>query len=901
MPWCARCGTGMSQMEMNEGYADREDPGLTVRFKLLDRPGESLLVWTTTPWTMTANVAAAVHRDLDYLLIEQGDERYWVGKVAARTAVQGDFRVIEERKGSELLGWHYRAAFDDLPVVQEAFAAGVDEHGSAPYVHRVIEWDEVGEDEGTSIVHIAPGGGAEDFRLGLKLQLPVIAPLDEAGHYLDGFGPFSGKDAAGIAAEIIEELEAREFFYHLEPYTHRYPHCWRCGTALLFRVVDEWYISMGEVYDTPREQLTPEQKAASLRYQIMDIVDQISWYPSFGYDREIDWLYTMSDWMISKKRYWGLALPIWECSACDGYQVIGGREELGQKASAGFEQLEGRSAHRPWVDEVVVPCASCGAESRRIRDVGNPWLDAGIVPFSTLHYRTDPDYWQKWFPADFVTESFPGQFRNWFYSMLAMGTVLRNEAPFTSLFGYATLYGEDGRPMHKSWGNAIEFNEAAERMGVDVMRWMYASARPEDNILFGYHTADEARRELLVLWNVLAFFTTYARLGAWQPSRDVIGMQAGDDRRSQLDRWILSRAAAMAIDAGGRMDEYDTRGATRAISGFVDDLSTWWLRRSRRRLSRGEAAADRDAAFGTMHLALVSLSRTIAPLLPFLAEELHQVLVVPAQADAPASVHLTRWPADELAPLRDLPLERAMADLRRAVELGRTLRSRAGIRVRQPLGRLWLALPSGALDDGLPDGAAGELLALLTEELNVKSVEIIGDESELVDRRVKPLLPKIGATYGSQIPAIMAAARANEVDYHEDGSVTLAGITLSPDEVEILATPRAGTAVAHDEGIVVVIDTELTPELLAEGDARELTRAVQELRKQAELALDERITLVIEGADDARELLAPHLAAVAADTLADAISWTAVPAAAAAVKVALHRGSVTVALGAGGG
>ncbi len=316
---------------------------------------------------------------------------------------------------------------------------------------------------------------------------------------------------------------------------------------------------MGPVYDVPREQVTPEQKAASLRYQIMDVVDQIRWYPGFGYERELDWLHTMSDWMISKKRYWGLALPIWECTECDSYEVIGGREELGERATAGFEQLAGRSPHRPWVDAVVVPCRACGADARRIRDVGNPWLDAGIVPFCTLHYRTDPDYWQKWFPADFVTESFPGQFRNWFYSMLAMGTVLRNEPPFKSLFGYATLYGEDGRPMHKSWGNAIEFNEAAERMGVDVMRWMYVSARPEDNILFGYHTADEARRELLVLWNVLAFFTTYARLGGWQPGREVVGAQAPDPDRRLLDRWILSRAAGMAEAADAALAEYDTR------------------------------------------------------------------------------------------------------------------------------------------------------------------------------------------------------------------------------------------------------------------------------------------------------------------------------------------------------
>ncbi|MGD8683434.1 MAG: class I tRNA ligase family protein, partial [Chloroflexota bacterium] len=655
-------------------------------------------------------------------------------------------------------------------------------------------------------------------------------------------------------------------------------------------------IAMGEVYDQPRETLTTEQVDASLRYQIMELVDQIEWYPGFGYDREIDWLYTMGDWMISKKRYWGLALPIWECTECDGYQVIGGREELGQKASRGFEQLDGRSPHRPWVDEVVVPCTTCGADARRIRDVGNPWLDAGIVPFSTLHYRTDREYWEKWFPADFVTESFPGQFRNWFYSMLAMATVLRRERPFKSLFGYATLYGEDGRPMHKSWGNAIEFNEAAERMGVDVMRWMYMSARPEDNILFGYHTADEARRELLVLWNVLAFFTTYARLEGWSPGREVIGEQAPDPDRSLLDRWVLSRAAEMAAVAGATMDRYDTRGATRAISGFVDDLSTWWLRRSRRRLSRADDATDRDAAFGTLHLALVSVARTMAPLLPFLAEEFHRALVTAADEEAPESVHLTPWPSDDLAPLRDPRLEAAMADLRRAVELGRTLRSQAGIRVRQPLGRLWLAMPSRSLTEGLEAGAADELLSLLAEELNVKSVEIIGDESELVDRRVKPLLPVIGAKYGPAIPAIMAAARADEVEYHEDGSVSLGGVTLGPDEVEILATPRPGTAVAHDEGIVVVIDTELTPQLVSEGDARELTRAVQDLRKQAALALDARIRLFVDGPAAALDRLEPYLATVAADVLADEIVRGPAATDAGAAEVALDAGTVTIAL-----
>ena len=320
-----------------------------------------------------------------------------------------------------------------------------------------------------------------------------------------------------MAEPIVEHLRREGRFYRLETINHRYPHCWRCGTPLVFRLVDEWFISMGPLYDQPRETLTAEQVDASLRYQIMDVVDQIRWIPDFGYERELDWLRNMHDWMISKKRYWGLALPIYDCAACGTIEVIGGRDELHDRAVEGWEAFEGHTPHRPYVDAVKIACPSCGAPVERIKDVGNPWLDAGIVPFSTLHYREDPEYWQQWFPADFITESFPGQFRNWFYSMLAMSTVLRREPPFETIFGYALVFAEDGRQMHKSWGNAIEFDEAADRMGVDVMRWMFAKARPEENITFGWHAADEARRELLILWNVYAFFVTYARLAGWSP------------------------------------------------------------------------------------------------------------------------------------------------------------------------------------------------------------------------------------------------------------------------------------------------------------------------------------------------------------------------------------------------
>ncbi len=884
MPWCARCGTGISQHEMTEGYQDREDPGLTVRFPLVDRPGESLLVWTTTPWTLTSNVAAAVGDHLRYVLVRQNDDRFWLARGTLKVALSGPFEVLEERPGADLVGWRYDGPFDDLPAVRDAFAKGTTDAPGIPYEHRVVAWDDVGEDEGTGIVHIAPGCGAEDFQLGKRLGLPVVAPLDESGIFLDGFGSLSGRDVRDVTDPILERLHHQRRFYRLEPIVHRYPHCWRCGTPLVFRLVDEWYISMGEVYDQPRETLTPDQVERSLRYQIMGVVDGIRWIPGFGYERELDWLLNMHDWMISKKRYWGLALPIYDCGACGAVTVVGGREELHERAVEGWDAFDGHTPHRPYVDAVRIACSGCGAPVDRIRDVGNPWLDAGIVPFSTIHYREDPDYWARWFPADFITESFPGQFRNWFYAMLAMSTVLRREPPFKTIFGFATLFGEDGRPMHKSAGNAIEFDEAADRMGVDVMRWMYASARPDDNILFGWHAADEARRGLLVLWNVYAFFVTYARLAGWDPGTSA-AVPIAD--RPVLDRWILSRMAGVAARAEDRLRDYDSEAATRAMDEAIDDLSTWYLRRSRRRFSRSDDPADRDAAFATLHAALVTLARVLAPILPFMTEGIYDNLVASGDPSAPDSVHMTAWPAAETAAQRDVRLEAAMATTRRAVELVRTLRGQAGIKVRQPLARLWLALPGGEL----PERQA--LLALLADEVNVKAVELIGDESELVERRVKPLLPKIGKKLGGSVPAVMAAARAGEFEIHPDGSVTLGGVTLAADEVELLVSPLPGTAVAHDEGLVVVIDTTLTPELLAEGDARELQRAIQDLRREAELALDDRIEVWVEPLADR---LGSYLASVAADTLANTIAPGSGPAGTAAATVELDSGTVRLAL-----
>ena len=856
MPWCARCGTGISQHEMTEGYADREDPGLTVKFPLLDRPGEALLVWTTTPWTLTSNVAAAVGENLRYVKVKQGDEYFWLGRGTLKTALEGPFQIVEELSGRDLAGWRYAGPFDELPAVEAAFAATPGSDGS-PYEHRVVLWGEVGEGEGTGIVHIAPGCGAEDFALGKSLGLPMIAPLDENGVVIAGFGPFSGRDVRDVKDPIIESLKHEHRFYRLETITHRYPHCWRCGTPLVFRLVDEWYISMGPVYEAPRDQLSAAEVDASLRYQIMEVIKDIKWIPGFGFERELDWLLNMHDWMISKKRYWGLALPIYDCD-CGTVNVIAGREELAERAVEGWEQFDGHSPHRPHVDAVKIRCSGCGEPVSRISDVGNPWLDAGIVPFSTMPQASEDGHEKGWFPADFVTESFPGQFRNWFYSLLAMSTVLRREAPFKTLFGYALVFGEDGRPMHKSWGNAIDFDEAAERMGVDVMRWMFANARPEDNILFGWHAADEARRRLLVLWNVYSFFVTYAGQAGWEPSQAAPPVA----ERAPLDRWILSRVARLANEVEIDLRDYDALDATRAIDGFIEELSTWYLRRSRKRFGRAADATDRASAFATMHATLVALTRISAPILPFLSEAIYQNLVVAGGVvGAPDSVHLTGWPTEELKDLNDRALQTSMAVVTKVVDLARTLRSQVGIKTRQPLARMWLAMPG---PDRLVDQDA--LLDLLKDEVNVKSIELIGDESELVDRRVKPLLPKIGKKLGAVIPAVMAAARENRFEILADGSVLMGGVTLAPDEVEIQATPRPGTAVAHDEGLVVVIDTELTPELRAEGDARELQRAIQDARKEAGVELDDEVNVQVEASAAVQSVLEPFISSVAVET-----------------------------------
>jgi isoleucyl-tRNA synthetase len=882
MPWCPRCATGISQHEIvTEGYRELTHNSVTLRFPLRGRAHESLLVWTTTPWTLTSNIAAAVGPELTYAKVRQGEEIYYLSKGTLHM-LRGPYEVLSEMKGTDLVGWTYDGPFDELEAEQQPGGHTLlvklirDVKLSAVEAHQVILWDAVGETEGTGIVHIATGCGAEDFQLGKEHHFPLVAPLDEEGHFVDGFDWLTGRHVSEVAQPIFDSLQQKGSLYAVEPYTHRYPVCWRCDSELVFRLVDEWFISMGETYDKPRETLTAEEKGRSLRYQIMDVVDQIKWIPEFGYAREMDWLRNMHDWMISKKRYWGLALPIWECSKCGHFEVIGSEAEMQSRAISGLEVLAKHTPHRPYIDAVQITCPKCSATMSRVPDVGNPWLDAGIVSISTLCFRTDPEFWRKWYPAHWISESFPGQFRNWFYSLLAMGTVMAQEPPFLQNFSYATLLAEDGRPMHKSWGNSIEFNEAADKMGVDVMRWLFCNHQPENDLLFGYHGGDETRRQFLIpLWNVYSFFVTYARLDGWTPPPLSPEFPEGPTPVSGnlLDRWILARLNQVTARVTECLDGSDFPGAAQAVNDLIDDLTNWYVRRSRRRFWKSakvvgeEADEDKSAAYATLYHVLVKLIRLLAPMVPFVTEVMYQNLIRGVQPAAYESVHHTTWPVCDRSAIDEKLIEQ-MGLTRRIASLGLSARSSNNLKVRQPLAKVLVYAGKMRLSE--------ELVEVVLDELNVKAFEWVDTPERLVTYRVLPDNKLLGPKFGAKFPQLRAALQAADpsavaacvrdglpVKLQMDGE----SVELAPAEILISTQPAEGLAVAADKAITVAVDAVITPELRAEGLAREIVRRVQEMRKNAGFEIADRIITYYQAEGSLADVMQTWAGYIQAETL----------------------------------
>jgi isoleucyl-tRNA synthetase len=858
MPWCPRCGTGISEHEIvTEGYQERTHLATYVAFPLQDEPGANLLVWTTTPWTLAANVAAAVHPELTYLRAEQGGKAYYVAQGAARSALRGEFTVTGEVLGADLIGRPYQGPFDELESQEDV-------------VHRVIGWDDVDAAEGTGIVHIAPGAGKEDFALSKQHELAVVAPIDEFGVYGDGFGALTGQYVHEVAVTIAENLEQKGLLYRAEQYRHRYPVCWRCNTDLVFRLVDEWFIAMDD-----------------LRQPMMDVTRQVTWHPSFGLDRELDWLAHMDDWMISKKRYWGLALPIYECVACGNVEVIGSETELQDRAIEGWHAFAGHTPHRPWIDEVKIACSRCGETVSRIKDVGNPWLDAGIVPFSTLHYRHDPEYWKEWFPAEMISESFPGQFRNWFYSMIAQSTALVDRPPFLTVFSYALMRDEKGEEMHKSKGNAIWFDEAAEEIGVDAMRWLFSRANPDANLNFGYHIADEVRRRfILPLWNSYAFFATYAALDQFDPHAAQNHVPLG--QRTVLDRWIISELHQLVAEVRDALDAYSPDRAARAIERFtIDELSNWYIRRNRRRFWKSENDADKAAAYQTLYECLTTLARLLAPFTPFLAEAIYQNLVRTVDPTSPESVHLTDYPVSSSERI-DTSLSRDMNAVLEVVGAGHAARQEAAIKVRQPLPALLIHTQEPTMLESVL-----RLQDQVLEELNVKSLEPMENPEEYVSYTIRPNLRALGPRLGKQLNAVRDALA--ELDPGEVASLVRGGreiqletphggVALQPSDILVDAVKRPGYAAAQSPRSTVVLHTTLTPALIEEGLARDFVRGIQDARKQAGYQIEDTIEIRFVADPEVARALDAHRAYVMTETLAIILEGNSVTGASDAVE-----------------
>ncbi len=685
VPWCPRCGTAISQHEiLTEEYKEITHKAVYLKLSILDGKfkGASFLVWTTTPWTIPANVALAVNPELEYGIFGNKDSKIILLDNLAEKILSEDFVLEKKFLGKELKGLSYEAPFDNLPRVLDAR-----KENPKTFHTVVLDKDFVTALEGTGIVHIAPGAGEEDFKLGKKENLPVVDVIDESAVYLGGMAEFSGKNAKKSPELIFDYLsnyKTGQFLFKLEDYTHRYPTCWRCKAELVWRVVDEWYILMDK-----------------LRKPLMDATKKINWIPDFGKERELDWLKNMHDWLISKKRYWGLTLPIFECE-CGNFEVIGSKEELKERAVQGWQDFEGKSPHKPWVDKVKIKCSKCGEIASRIPDVGNPWLDAGIVPFSTTKYNTDKKYWKKWFPIELVCESFPGQFKNWFYSIIVMSVVLEKCAPVKNIFGYASVKDEKGEEMHKSKGNAIWFDEAVEKIGADPMRWMYAKQNPADNLKFGYLGAEEVRGRLLTMYNALVFFTTYVKKEEFPED-----LKVSSD--NILDKWIISKFNSLLEKVEDNFENFNPASGVVAIEDFfITDLSLWYVRRSRKRFH--QAGEDRNQAIKTFYYLLLNITKIIAPIMPFFAEEMYQTL---RSSDAPESVHLADWPSPEKKKINK-DLETGMDKLRSLVNLVLAQRTALGIKVRQPLSKL--TVKSNEL------GKEIELLEILKEEVNVREI-----------------------------------------------------------------------------------------------------------------------------------------------------------------------------------
>ena len=682
LPWCWRCGTASSKHEMSDGgYAERQHVSVYFQSPIKGRKNEYLLIWTTTPWTLTSNVLAAVSPEFKYVKAEHEGKTYYLGEKACKRLIP-EAKIVAELKGKDLAGLEYTGPFDYLPAQK-----GV--------VHKVVLWEEVGEEEGTGIVHIAPGCGEADYILGKKLGAKAIAPLAEDGKYIEGFDWLTGKHVTEVLGPILSDLQKKGFFFRKEKVTHRYPICWRCKEDLVFRLDDAWYI-----------------KADGIREKMKANNQKINWYPEHAQKLMEDWLTNMEDWNISRKRYWGLPLMFYECD-CGNVDIVGSLEELKKKAVNPTSVDKLPELHRPWIDEVRIKC-KCGKEVKRTTDVGDCWLDAGIVPFSTLNYLQDKKYWEKWYPAAQIIEM-RAQVRLWFYSLLFMSTTLEGNSSYKKVLAYEEVRDESGKPMHKSAGNAIWFDDAVEKMGADVMRWVYTGQNPNFNLKFGFNIAGEEKKKIDIFFNLTNYIKTYLEDNNFKRSK----VKTHDI----LTKWFLSKLEALKKNVTEDLDGMQSHKAIKELEDFIlNDFSRFYVHLIRDRVKRGYVGKEKEEILQTLYESMFEVLKLLAPFIPFLTEHIYQTFF--KQFEKTESIHLLDWPESDDS-LINKNLETNMKRVKLIVEAINSMRQEAGIKVRWPLSEVSVQISEGENIKDLVD-----VIKILGNTENVNFVKEVSDGKE---------------------------------------------------------------------------------------------------------------------------------------------------------------------------
>ncbi|HEX2181245.1 MAG TPA: isoleucine--tRNA ligase [Rubrobacteraceae bacterium] len=831
---CPRDQTSLSAAEVALGYQQYPDPvvdpSVYVRLPLEGDENTSLLVWTTTPWTLVSNAAVAAHPDVDYATVEVDGERVILARELLESVLgEAGYEVVGTRKGSELEGLRYRRPFDYVPV------EGAEKH---PNLWTVVLGEYVTTTEGTGLVHTAPAYGEEDARLGREHDLPTIHPVKPDGRFDQRVGPFAGVFVKDADPGLVEVLRDEGLLFRAEELEHAYPHCWRCGTPLLYYAKRAWYARTTAVLD-----------------ELLSENEEINWVPEHvKWGRFGDWLRNNVDWALSRERYWGTPLPIWRTGAGD-VVVVGSVKELRELAMDPVPD----DLHRPYIDGVRVRHPETGEEATRVPEVLDVWFDSGSMPFAQWAYPhggpESEEHFRRQFPADYICEAVD-QTRGWFYSLHAVSTMLFGRSSFKTCQVLGHVLDAEGKKMSKSLGNVIDPWDLFEKQGADALRWaLYTSTSPGNTRRFSEGQVDEAvRKYLLTLWNTYSFFVTYARIDGFDPERDFVS----PEERSLMDRWALSELQLTVRTVTERLDAYDVTAAGRAIGDFVDELSNWYVRRSRRRFWKGEDDLDKKSAHSTLYECLTAVAKLTAPFTPFVAESLYQNLAVNVEEGAPESVHLADWP-ETREDLIDGDLSARMAAARRVVGLGRAARNAAAIKTRQPL-REVVVVPAGE-DAGFRTGVES-LEDVVVDELNVKQLRF-GEPEDVVAYDLKPNLGVVGPRHGRLVPAIREAlAQAPpEVGARaaagEPVTVTVEGqeVSLSPDELLVEPTEREGYALAREGDLSVALSTRLDDELLDEGLVRELVHKVQNLRREKGLEIEEGVRVGLSGSPRVAGLL----------------------------------------------